>query len=164
MTVVYVSIGSNIQRHQSIEFAIAELGKISKILKISTIYECPAIGFDGKNFFNLIVEMETSLKIDSFLILLKKIERDGGRRPDARKYQNRTLDLDIILFGDEVHTDTHKVPREDIYRYPFVIQPLFELCPELIVPNDGRSIRQIWQAADQLNVLTAVEPWFNDNN
>lgn len=161
MTVVYVGIGSNLDKHKHVEAGIQSLAALGQITAVSTIYESPAIGFDGKTFFNLIVEMTTSLKLYEFSNQLKEIETKWGRKPDAQKFQNRTLDLDILIFGQSVNTEKPQVPRDDIYKYPFVIQPLFELNPKLIVPNDGRSIEQIWSQANNLDMLRAVTPWFD---
>lgn len=161
MTLVYVGIGSNIDKHKHVEAGIKSLSLLGSITAISTIYESPAIGFNGKTFFNLIVEMTTSLKLYEFSNQLKDIEAKWGRAPDAQKFQDRTLDLDILLFGESVSKERPQVPRDDIYKYPFVIQPLFELTPELIVPKDGRSIGQIWSQAKDLGMLRAVKPWFD---
>ncbi|MDW6001816.1 2-amino-4-hydroxy-6-hydroxymethyldihydropteridine diphosphokinase [Vibrio mangrovi] len=160
MIPVYVGIGSNIDRHKHVEAAVSELEKMGEDLRLSTIYESPSQGFQGGAFFNLVIELKTSLSLETFASMLKDIEIRWGRKPDARKFQDRTLDLDIILFGDVVSSESPQLPRQDIYKYPFVIQPLFELCPDLLLPGDGRSVRQIWLKADNLEVLKPVKSWF----
>jgi 2-amino-4-hydroxy-6-hydroxymethyldihydropteridine diphosphokinase len=164
MTLVYVGVGSNIDRHKHVEAAICELKKLGDQLRLSTVYESPSQGFRSGAFFNLVIEMQTDLSLSAFTGMLKDIERNWGRQPDAQKYQDRTLDLDIILFGDVVSAEAPQLPRQDIYQYPFVIQPLFELCPALLLPGDGRSVRQIWLEADNLEVLKPVEFWFTKTN
>ncbi len=164
MTLVYVGVGSNIDRHKHVEAAVSELKKLGDQLRLSTVYESPSQGFQSGAFFNLVIEMHTDLSLAAFTGMLKDIERNWGRQPDAQKYQDRTLDLDIILFGDVVSAEAPQLPRQDIYHYPFVIQPLFELCPELLLPGDGRSVRQIWLEADNLEVLMPVEFWFTETN
>ncbi|MCE0494196.1 2-amino-4-hydroxy-6-hydroxymethyldihydropteridine diphosphokinase [Vibrio salinus] len=161
MTVVYVGIGSNIDKHKHVEEGVKSLSLLGQLTAMSTIYESPAVGFEGKTFFNLIVEMTTSLKLYEFSNQLKEIEIEWGRDPGAQKFQDRTLDMDILLFGQSINKGKPQVPREDIYKYPFVIQPLFELNPELIVPDDGRTVCQIWSQAKDLDVLRVVKPWFN---
>jgi 2-amino-4-hydroxy-6-hydroxymethyldihydropteridine diphosphokinase len=161
MTTAYIGVGSNIDKHKHIEVAIQELGQIDPQLKLSSIYQCPAIGFAGESFFNLIVEMKTSFTLIELSNALRDIEYKYGRHVDAKKFQSRTLDLDIVLFGDECHAENPQVPREDIYKYPFVIEPLYELCPRLVVPNDGRTIHQIWQLAKHDTGMTVVVPWFS---
>lgn len=164
MIFAYVGIGSNIDRHKHIEAAIDALRKVDPTLRLSSIYESSAIGFTGNPFFNLVVEIKSSLTLEAFSEQLRSIEFQLGRPKNAKKLQDRTIDLDLVLFGDHVNHQSPTIPREDIYKYPFVIQPLYELCPELIIPKDGRSVRQIWQLADSKETLTKVEPWFGINN
>ncbi|CAM3505148.1 2-amino-4-hydroxy-6-hydroxymethyldihydropteridinepyrophosphokinase [Vibrio aerogenes CECT 7868] len=161
MTSVYVGIGSNIDKHKHIEVAVGELSGLGDLVRQSTIYESPSLGFQGAEFFNLIVEIQTSLTLEVFTKFLRDIEIRWGRAVDAKKYQDRTLDLDIILFGDMIRDASPQLPRKDIYHYPFVIQPLYELSPELIIPGDGRTVREIWLQAENLDVLRAVRPWFS---
>jgi 2-amino-4-hydroxy-6-hydroxymethyldihydropteridine diphosphokinase len=160
MTIAYVGIGSNIEKHLHIERAIRAMVDIDAAARISTIYESPAYGFNGHRFFNLVVELTTSQSLLSFAHSLRELEFQLGRKQDAQKKQNRTIDLDIILFGESVCDQEVKVPRQDIYHYPFVIQPLYELNPDLIIPGDGRSIKEIWEKSPQIESLTAIEPWF----
>jgi 2-amino-4-hydroxy-6-hydroxymethyldihydropteridine diphosphokinase len=160
MTLAYVGIGSNIDKHSNIEQAIQALSRLDSDIRLSPIYESPSLGFEGPSFFNLIVELTPSLSLIEFSQCLRKIELECGREIQAKKFQNRTIDLDIILFGNQISTESPKVPREDIYRYPFVIQPLCDLCPDLIVPNDGRMVRQVYRTVKQLECLTLVERWF----
>jgi 2-amino-4-hydroxy-6-hydroxymethyldihydropteridine diphosphokinase len=157
MTLAYVGIGSNIDKHNNIEQAIQALSQLGDNLRLSPIYESPALGFEGNTFFNLVAEITTSLSLTDFSRQLRAIEINGGRELHAQKFQNRTIDLDIILFGDQIHVEAPKVPRDDIYHYPFVIQPLCDLCPDLIVPNDGRTVQQILQMAEPLSGLVPVK-------
>lgn len=161
MTSVYVGIGSNIDKHKHIEVAVDELSGLGQFIRQSTIYESPSLGFRGAPFFNLIVEIQTSLTLEVFAKFLRDIEIRWGRALEAQKYQDRTLDLDIILFGDMIRDSSPQLPRKDIYHYPFVIQPLYELSPDLVIPGDGRTVRDIWLQAEHLDVLRAVRPWFS---
>ncbi|AEH34138.1 2-amino-4-hydroxy-6-hydroxymethyldihydropteridine diphosphokinase [Vibrio anguillarum] len=163
MTTVYVGVGSNIERRKHIEVAIEELSTIGNHLQISTIYECASVGFNSAAFYNLVVALETRLSLSDFVAQLRAIESRWGRDPQAKKFQDRTLDLDIILFGEDISAQDPELPRSDIFKYPFVIQPLYDLSPERIVPNDGRSVRQIWQQAINLESLTPVKLWFDIN-
>ncbi|MCR9422738.1 MULTISPECIES: 2-amino-4-hydroxy-6-hydroxymethyldihydropteridine diphosphokinase [Vibrio] len=163
MTTVYVGVGSNIERRKHIKVAIEELSTIGNHLQISTIYECASVGFNSAAFYNLVVVLETRLSLSDFVAQLRAIESRWGRDPQAKKFQDRTLDLDIILFGEDISAQDPELPRSDIFKYPFVIQPLYDLSPERIVPNDGRSVRQIWQQAINLESLTPVKLWFDIN-
>ncbi|WP_075988943.1 2-amino-4-hydroxy-6-hydroxymethyldihydropteridine diphosphokinase [Vibrio fluvialis] len=163
MITTYVGIGSNLQRHKHIEAAIDELSRLGCDLRLSTIYECESVGFDSRAFYNLVVEMKTELSLADFALTLREIELRWGRDSQAQKFQDRTLDLDIILFGDTVSTAVPVLPRPDIYQYPFVIQPLHELCPMLTVPGTQDTIEHVWQQAQGLTALKPVELWFTLN-
>ncbi len=156
MTTVYVGVGSNIDRERHVKIAIEELAEIDSSLRVSSVYESAAVGFEGERFYNLVVELQTSQTLSHFSHLLRKIELKWGRRESAAKFQNRALDLDILLFGEQVSLQPPVVPRKDIFIYPFVIQPLYELCPNLIIPDDGRSITEVWQNMDNLTSLTKI--------
>ncbi|WP_114784870.1 2-amino-4-hydroxy-6-hydroxymethyldihydropteridine diphosphokinase [Vibrio tetraodonis] len=161
MTKVYIGVGSNIEPRKHIEVAIGALHEIGQNIRLSTIYECPAVGFDGDAFYNLVVEMETSQTLEEFVQQLRDIELEWGRERDSEKLQSRTVDLDIILFGQQVSKHSPELPRSDIYKYGFVIEPLRELCAELRVPNDGRTIDQIWSELSYPEHLSEIELWFN---
>ncbi len=163
MITAYVGIGSNLDRYRHIEAGIKELSQLGCDLRLSTIYECAALGFDSHPFFNLVVEITTAMTLQEFQRALKEAEFRWGRAVDAKKYQDRTLDMDIILFGDVVSGSSPVVPRPDIYHYPFVIQPLYELCPDRRIPGTGESVEQIWRESAMLETLTPVPLWFTVN-
>ncbi|GAK84659.1 2-amino-4-hydroxy-6-hydroxymethyldihydropteridine pyrophosphokinase [Vibrio ponticus] len=160
MITAYIGVGSNRERHKHIQAAIEELAQVGQQLRLSHIYECQAVGFDGSPFYNLVVELKTTQSLTDFSRALRTIELKWGREENAAKFEPRTLDLDIILFGEQVSSADPKVPRDDIYQYAFVIQPLYELCPDLVVPSDGRTVAQIWASFQSPTVLTEVAPWF----
>ncbi|MCG9650314.1 2-amino-4-hydroxy-6-hydroxymethyldihydropteridine diphosphokinase [Vibrio brasiliensis] len=161
MITAYIGIGSNIDRRKHIQAAIEELRALGQDVRISTIFECEAVGFESHAFYNLVVEMKTELSLTEFSRQLRDIELKWGRAADAGKFEPRTVDLDIILFGDQVSSAKPELPRSDIFKYAFVLQPLMELCPQLVVPQDGRTIEQIWQQSDFSVALEPVAQWFN---
>lgn len=161
MITAYIGIGSNIDRRKHIQAAIEELRALGQDVRTSTIFECEAVGFESHAFYNLVVEMKTELSLTEFSRQLRDIELKWGRAADAGKFEPRTVDLDIILFGDQVSNAKPELPRSDIFKYAFVLQPLMELCPQLVVPQDGRTIEQIWQQSDFSVALEPVAQWFN---
>lgn len=161
MITTYIGIGSNIDRRKHIQAAITELGTLGRDIRLSTIYECESIGFESNAFYNLVVEMKTSLTLTEFSRQLRKIELKWGRAENAGKFEPRTVDLDIILFGDQTCSSKPEIPRGDIFKYAFVLKPLFELCPQLVVPQDGRTIEQIWQQTSFDTDLEVIPLWFN---
>ncbi len=157
MTTVYVGVGSNIEREKHIKAAFNALASVATRLRASTVYECDPVGFDSHPFYNLVLELETDLSLPAFSHFLRRTEIKWGREEQALKYQDRTLDLDIVLFGELVSDAHPQLPRSDIFKFPFVIQPLYELCPERIVPGDGRTIKQIWQQVGGYDTLSPVD-------
>lgn len=163
MITAYVGVGTNIRKVEHAHAAWNELSLIGSDLRCSPIYECAPVGFDSHSFYNFVIELKTSSSLNVFAKQLRAIETKWGRASDATKYQDRNLDLDIVLFGDVVCAQSPQLPREDIYKYPFVIQPLYDLCPERVIPNDGRSVKALWQTMENLNSLSKVALNFNHN-
>jgi 2-amino-4-hydroxy-6-hydroxymethyldihydropteridine diphosphokinase len=157
MTTVYVGVGSNVDREKHVKAAFTALSSVASELRSSRVYECDPVGFDSQPFYNLVFEVETDLSLVEFSHFLRETEITWGREKQAQKYQDRTLDLDILLFGDLVSTASPQIPRDDIFKYPFVIQPLYELCPERVVPGDGRTVQQIWGQMDGYDTLSPVD-------
>lgn len=161
MNTVYVGVGTNIERDKHAQAAWDELALLGEQLRSSPVYECEPVGFDSHAFYNFIIELKTDCSLTEFSLLLRQIELKWGRLENAHKYQDRNLDLDIVLFGDVISQSSPELPRSDIFKYPFVTQPLYDLCPEKIIPSDGRSVAQIYQQMDNLDSLQAVSLCFN---
>ncbi|MCW8330342.1 2-amino-4-hydroxy-6-hydroxymethyldihydropteridine diphosphokinase [Photobacterium sp. SDRW27] len=157
MTTVYISLGSNIEREYHIQAAVTELKKLGTDFQVSNIFEAEPVGFCGPNFYNCVVAIKTSLSLDVLQQTLKQLELQYGRAPDAQKNQSRTLDLDILLFGDVVQEAPLTLPRSDLYKFAFVLLPMMELCPERVIPGDGRTIAQLWHSFEHSQVLWPVE-------
>ncbi|EOV0104236.1 TPA: 2-amino-4-hydroxy-6-hydroxymethyldihydropteridine diphosphokinase [Vibrio vulnificus] len=157
MNTVYIGVGSNIEREKHVRAAWQELTLLGEALQASPIYECAAVGFDSHAFFNFIIRLNTSMTLEELASQLRQIELRWGREENAAKYQDRTLDLDIVLFGECISSQKPELPRSDIFKYPFVIQPLYDLQPDLVIPGDGRTVEEIWQTARDLDTLKAVD-------
>ncbi|EHK9053273.1 2-amino-4-hydroxy-6-hydroxymethyldihydropteridine diphosphokinase [Vibrio vulnificus] len=156
MNTVYIGVGSNIEREKHARAAWQELTLLGEALQASPIYECAAVGFDSHAFFNFVIRLNTSMTLEELASQLRQIEMRWGREENAAKYQDRTLDLDIVLFGECISSQKPELPRSDIFKYPFVIQPLYDLQPDLVIPGDGRTVEEIWQTARDLDTLRAV--------
>ena len=134
---VFVGLGSNLDKEQQIPLAIAALRQAFGKLVISPIYQSPAVGFEGHDFWNLVVSFETNLSVMQLYDTLKALELSLGRQPNEPSFQNRLIDLDLLLYGDQViELAAHKLrlPRKDVYLYPFVAKPLADLYPLGIDP------------------------------
>ncbi|MUK62589.1 2-amino-4-hydroxy-6-hydroxymethyldihydropteridine diphosphokinase [Aliivibrio fischeri] len=144
MITTYIGIGSNIEPEKHVKAAIDELKLLGNIAQISTVYEAEPVGFSSNNFFNLVAELEVTCSLSELATQLRAIELKWGRLPDAQKNQDRTLDLDILLYGDVISNNDPKLPREDLFKFAFAILPLVELNPDLIVPGTKTTISEIW--------------------
>ncbi len=152
MPLAVLGLGSNIQRQHHLTRALDALAILAAPapLRLSPVYESPAVGFeDDRPFYNLVVAFETELSPTALNDRCKSIERDNGRPAGPTKFVARTLDIDLLLWGDAVgrHGDA-RLPREDILRYAFVLHPLAELLPSHVHPVDGRTFDALWAAFD----------------
>ncbi|MEJ2765768.1 2-amino-4-hydroxy-6-hydroxymethyldihydropteridine diphosphokinase [Photobacterium sp. MCCC 1A19761] len=157
MTTAYISLGSNIEREYHIRAAIRELKRLGNECRVSPLYEAEPVGFHGPNFYNCVVVIKTPLSLSMLQQTLKQLELKYGRAPDARKHQDRTLDLDILLFGDEVRPTGPVLPRSDLFKFAFVLLPMMALSPDLVIPGDGRTIAQVWHGFENSQALWPVE-------
>lgn len=150
MTVGYISIGSNVEKERNITSSLKALETQFGQLLISNVYETEAVGFVGDSFYNLVVGFESSLTAKEVAKLLRQIELDHGRSRDSQKFSPRTLDLDLILYGDAIISDGRlQLPRDEILRYAFVLEPLAEIAGEKKHPISGRSYRDLWEDFDK---------------
>ena len=144
MTACYVSVGSNIDKEKNIEAGLTSLRETFGELTISPIYETAAVGFEGDNFFNLVVGFETDFLAHDVFEMLRQLEFKHGRLPNSQKFSSRTLDLDLLLYGNAImDDDVLKLPRSDIEKYRFVLQPLVDIAPNLIHPVLQKSYREM---------------------
>jgi 2-amino-4-hydroxy-6-hydroxymethyldihydropteridine diphosphokinase len=155
----YVSAGSNIDPLPNLRLAIAELRRRFGRLRLSPVYRTPAVGFAGDDFLNLVLAFETSEPPADVVAELERLHRLAGRQRGPDAFASRTLDLDLLLYGDEVIPQPPiKVPREDIRKYAFVLGPLADLAPGLVHPVTGETIGSLWAAFDrQGQPLTRVD-------
>ena len=144
MITTYIGVGSNIAPEKHVKAAIDELNALGDVTNISTFYEAESVGFSSTYFFNLVVELKVSHPLTELGARLREIEIKWGREPSAQKNQDRTLDLDILLYGDVVSESDPTLPREDLFKFAFAILPMVELNPDLIIPSTQRTISEIW--------------------
>ena len=147
MARVYLSLGSNQEPHRYLRAALDELQARFGELHISPVYRSTAVGFDGPDFINLAVGLDTDLAPVPLNEWLHALEDRHGRRRDVPRYANRTLDVDIVLYDDLVtqgpgHLD---IPRKEL-RHAFVLKPIADIAPQLRHPVSGRTMAELWAA------------------
>lgn len=155
---VFVSIGSNIDKARNILGAIHALKSRFGALTCSRVYENRAEGFAGDDFYNLVVAFDTREPLESVYTTLAGIETAHGRVRKGPHLSSRTLDLDILLYGDLVRHDADfDIPRGEIVKYAFVLGPLAEIAPALAHPETGESFQELWQSFAGPKHLRPVE-------
>lgn len=145
--VVYIGLGSNIgDKKGNLNQALKKLGGADgvRIVKASSLYQSEPWGYQNQDeFLNQVVEIETELPALELLHLLQAIEIDMGRQR-AAKWGPRNIDLDILLYGDEVLQNKElQVPHAHMRERLFVLIPLQEINPEIVFPDDGTSLREV---------------------
>lgn len=144
----FVGVGSNIQPRIHVPRAMALLREHYGALTISPVYRCPAVGFEGPSFLNLVVAFDTGADALTVADTLHHIERICGRDRSSPS-ASRRMDLDLLLYGDLVSDAPGlRLPRADILRYAFTLKPLADIAPDARHPVDGRSYAELWAAFD----------------
>jgi 2-amino-4-hydroxy-6-hydroxymethyldihydropteridine diphosphokinase len=143
MPIAYIGLGSNLgEREASLQAALDRLEATHRVelLVTSSIRETEPVGYlDQPRFLNAAATVETSLSPRELLDRLLAIERELGRTREGPRYGPRTIDLDLLVYGDEVVQESGlRVPHPRLAERRFVLEPLVELDPELVVPGRGR--------------------------
>jgi len=150
--IAYVGIGANLGDAQAnVLDAIARLAQLEggNMLHTSGLYRTAPIDSSGDDYINAVVCLDTSLPAHDLLAALQDIEQAHGRE---RPYYNapRTLDLDLLLYGDAViDTPDLTVPHPRMHARAFVLLPLLEIAPDIVIPGHGPAGLLASQVADQ---------------
>lgn len=144
MTLAYIAIGSNLASPlEQVNAAVQALGDIpqTRVVALSAFYRTPPLGpQDQPDYLNAAIALNTALSAEALLDNTQRIELQQGRVRKEERWGPRTLDLDIMLFGDAViNTERLTVPHYDMKRRGFMLWPLFDIAPDLIFP-DGESL------------------------
>lgn len=158
---VYLSLGSNLgNRLANLQKAIFQIQRqVGKVLDISLVYENPAVGFEGDEFLNICVSVLTPLDPKALLDNLLGIEQDFGRvRSQGDGYSSRTLDIDIIYYGQEViNTGDLVIPHPQMQNRNFVLKPLSDIAPQFYHPIFEKDTRNLLQECRDKSKLTKTK-------
>ena len=134
MSKAYISLGANEgKRLENIQEAVTRIqNKIGNLIALSSLYQTPSLGFDGPDFLNACIEIDTSLNPLDVLDKLLDIERAMGREPSTEKgYQSRPIDLDLLFYEKQIiNTLDLILPHPRIAQRNFVLYPLNEINPD----------------------------------
>ena len=147
MTRVYLSLGSNVDPEENLRLGVAALREKFGDVAVSPTYRFPAVGFDGPDFLNLAAGIDTDMSVAALNDWLHALEDRHGRRRDVPRFSNRTLDVDIVLFGDKTlrGPGNLEVPRKELMQ-TFVMQPLADIALDAVHPILRCSIGDLWRA------------------
>lgn len=164
MVPAYVSIGSNIEPARNIRVCLARLEQRFGVLTASRTYRSAPVGFEGADFYNLVVSFAADMSPSELNRELRQLEQLHGRRRNGHgRWSSRTLDLDLLLYGDKVHSeDGLELPRPDITRYAFVLQPLAEIAGDRRHPVTGQTYATLWRSFTAAN-QPPLKPVLLDN-
>ena len=154
MTRVWISAGSNVDKEKNIRDAIDHLAQEFGVLLLSPVYLTKAEGFEGDDFLNLVIGIDTELSPKQLRQKLRDIEDRQGRIRGDNKFASRTLDLDLLTWGSLVD-EAQGIPRDEILKYAFVLKPLADVAPQETYPGGDQSYAELWKnfAGNKHNLL-----------
>jgi len=141
-----VALGTNLGDREDIAFrALADIAATEgfRVTASSSLHETVALGPDGLNpdapaYVNQVIALESAWSVEKTLVLLLDIERRHGRERTGEKYADRTLDLDLIVYGDLRHEGPDvTTPHPRAHERRFVLEPWHEINPDAVLPGKG---------------------------
>lgn len=145
-TRAWLSLGSNQSPERYLAAALRELRERFGELTVSPVYRTRSVGFDGPDFLNLAVGLDSDLDAVALDAWLHALEDRHDRRRDGPRFSSRTLDVDLVLFGDTVLDGPGhlRLPRPDLVEHAFVLKPMADIAPDLIHPLRGATLARLW--------------------
>ena len=164
--IVYIALGSNkgnkLEYLQSAVDAIFE--KIGLVSKISRVYTAPAFGFEGDDFYNACIKVETELKPKKVLKALQAIESKLGRaEKTSDAYESREIDLDILFYDDEIIKEkTLVIPHPEMHKRKFVLLPLMDIAKDVEHPILNKNIELLLADCKDESVIKPIKIWLKN--
>lgn len=150
MPLLTLSLGSNRQADHHIRVALDALQARFGAMKTSSVFESEAVGFDGSNFLNMVVAVDTDSSLSAVSAYIKALEDEHGRTRGGARFSPRTLDIDILTYGDCVGDyDGILLPRPEITENAYVLWPMSQVCGEWSDPHSGKSYTTLWRQYDK---------------
>ncbi len=155
---VFLGLGSNLGNREGHLVKVIDALKTNEVQvkALSSVFETEAWGDESlKPFLNMVVQIETTLTPVQLLQRVESIERKLGRKNGKGKFQNRNIDIDILLYGNhKVDMKDLQIPHTGLPERRFVLEPLNELAPDFIHPVSGKTIRKLLsECSDDLKVI-----------
>lgn len=157
----YLSLGTNLgDKLKNLQEAVDQLNRtVGHITKVSSVYRTKSLGFDGNDFYNICIEVSSSLSPEKMIQAVLSVEKNMGReRISGDSYQNRIIDIDILLFDDEIiFFNDLKVPHPEMLNRKFVLVPLTEIAPNVVHPIVKKTILICLQNCQDNESIEKVE-------
>ena len=147
MGTAYLSLGSNIAPARNLSRAISALRERFGDVQVSPVYRTGAIGFDGADFLNAAAALESDLDVHALNAWLHALEDAHGRDRSGPRFNDRTLDIDIVFYDNLVleGAGNLQIPRDEL-RHAFVLKPLADIAPAFRDPVSGKALAAWWEA------------------
>ncbi|MBE0367106.1 2-amino-4-hydroxy-6-hydroxymethyldihydropteridine diphosphokinase [Pseudoalteromonas sp. MMG013] len=145
MAQIYISLGSNVNKEHYLAAGLKALLTHFPDSIHSSVYESEAVGFAGRNFYNSVLGAQTAMSLADVCRVLKEIELDNGRTHQDKKFSPRTLDLDLLFYDDVICESPAQLPRDEVVKNAFVLQPLHEVAADFYHPVVAKTIDEIWR-------------------
>ncbi|MGB5417939.1 2-amino-4-hydroxy-6-hydroxymethyldihydropteridine diphosphokinase [Algibacter sp.] len=162
----HIALGSNKgDKFKNLQTAIDAIHeRVGHIMLISKVYKSPAFGFEGDDFFNCCLVLESYLETQNVLDTLLEIETALGRtRTNIHTYEARTIDLDIVFADNEIiNTDTLKVPHPEMSKRKFVLLPLNDIASKVKHPELNKEVADLLRECDDQSVLEPINIWLKN--
>jgi 2-amino-4-hydroxy-6-hydroxymethyldihydropteridine diphosphokinase len=149
VTEVYIAAGSNIDPVNHLRMALDELRQLYPSLVVSPAYRNKSVGFAGEDFINLVVGFVTDEPVARVREQLQRVETRCGRSANSPKWAPRSMDLDILLYGQLINDEPGLViPRPDLLRRPYMLKPMADIAPDVPHPLVKKTMRELWESFD----------------
>ena len=146
MPKAYLSLGSNLEPEKHLDAAVRALRGTFGDVVLSDWLRTAAVGFDGPDFVNGAVVIDTDWDVHRLNAWLHALEDAHGRRRDVPRFSSRTLDIDIVFYGDLIldGPGNLRIPRPEL-KHAFVLQPLAQIAPDFVNPETGETLAAMWR-------------------
>src|SRR5690606_37585159 len=142
----YLSLGSNINRRAHLTAAVGFLRAAFHEVELSPVYRSAAFGFDGPDFYNMVVAFDSAFAPLALKKWTRELECSFGRTVQQDRFSNRFLDIDMLLAGRQLSGDKNlKLPRPELMKRAYVLKPLVDLAPNLRHPQNQLSMWILWE-------------------
>ena len=146
MSRVYVGIGTNVDKERNIRSCFSTLQQIFRNVVKSSVYQSAAVGFEGEDFYNMVVSLDTTLTPSNINHVFFEVEKKHGRKRGKNQFVSRELDLDQLLYDDLIiDEDGLCLPHKDLSKYSHTLQPMAEIAGDLVHPVVGKCFSELWR-------------------